>query len=168
MRRQRQQNQYADQSAQISRRMVIAGASSVLASGLVPMAALADTDPARSTQFDQAYQKLIAGRDIQPGLVKMELPELAENGNMVPFSIAVDSPMTDANYVTSITVLSTANPQPTIATFTFTPASGRAAVSGRLRLAKTQDVIAIAQLSNGSVIAGKTNVAVTVGGCGAG
>ena len=93
-------------------------------------------------------------------------PEVAENGNMVPFTVSVESPMTPDNYVKTLTILSTGNPQPVIARFHLSPASGRALVSGRLRLARTQDVIAIAELSNGTLIKAITKAAVTVGGCG--
>lgn len=150
-----------------SRRAVLTFALALGTTGLeLPQLAFADEQP--TTQFKDAYQKLVGDREVKPALVTLDMPELAENGNMVPFTVSVDSPMTQADYVASVTLLSTGNPQPVIATFKLTPDSGRATVMGRLRLARTQDVIAVAQLSNGTFISGQTKVAVTVGGCGAG
>ena len=94
------------------------------------------------------------------------MPEIAENGNTVPFTISVDSPMTETDNVKAIHVLATANPQPGVATFRFSPLSGKATVASRMRLARTQDVIAIAELSDGRFLMSKRNVKVTIGGCG--
>ena len=104
--------------------------------------------------------KLIEGR------IAMELPEIAENGNVVPFTLVVDSPMNEQAFVRSVRVFSTANPQPLIGTFRFTTESGKAAVSSRMRLAKTQDVIALAELNDGTFLVSQKNVKVTIGGCG--
>lgn len=132
-------------------------------------AALADEAvAARSDQFKAAYEALVGERKLTEGAVTMTLPDMAENGNMVPFTVyaPLESPPGIDDYVTKLTIFSTANPQPVIATFGFTRLSGRAEVSGRLRLAKTQDVIAIAETSKGELLAGHTIVKVTVGGCG--
>jgi sulfur-oxidizing protein SoxY len=96
----------------------------------------------------------------------LEMPEIAENGNTVPFTVSLNSPMTDKEYVKAIHIIATANPQPSIASFHFTPQSGKAAVSSRARLARTQDVIAIAELSDGTFAMSKRSVKVTIGGCG--
>ena len=104
--------------------------------------------------------KLVEGR------IAMELPEIAENGNVVPFTLVVDSPMTDQAFVRSLRVFSTGNLQPLIGTFRFTRDSGKAAISSRMRLAKTQDVIALAELNDGTFLTAKKNVKVTIGGCG--
>jgi len=132
-----------------------------------PAARAADAVSEHSPQFEAAYAKLTGDSEPKSGPIKLELPDIAENGNMVPFSLSIDSPMTADSYVQTLTLFSTGNPQPVIATFTFTPLSGRAVVSGRLRLARTQDLIAVAQLSTGERIKGTTRVEVTVGGCGA-
>jgi sulfur-oxidizing protein SoxY len=151
----------------VSRRLVLTGAAALGATCLTPMIAAA-ADEQNTPQFTDAYQRLVGDRDVKPMMVTLEMPELAENGNMVPFTVAVESPMTEADYVQTITLFSTANPQPVIATFQLTPWSGKAVVSGRMRLARTQDVLAVAQLSSGVVVSAQTNVKVTVGGCGAG
>lgn len=120
-------------------------------------------------QFKDALKGYMGGRTpLADPVVELNLPELAENGNMVPFSVYLASPMTDADHVRSITLFSTGNPQPIIATFHLSPVSGRAVVAGRLRLARSQDVVAVAELSSGALVLGRANVQVTIGGCGAG
>ena len=102
------------------------------------------------------------------GRIKLELPETAENGNVVPFTVMVESPMTEADNVKAVHLFSTGNPKPDIASAYFTLASGKAVFSSRLRLGRSQDVIAIAEMSDGKVYIGKRNVKVTIGGCGTG
>lgn len=116
--------------------------------------------------FDEAFKKIVGDKKTEEAKVSIELPEIAENGNTVPYSVAVESPMSDDDYVKSVHVLSSGNPSPTIATFHFSPMSGSAKVSSRMRLAKTQDIYAVAELSNGSMLVGKRTVKVTIGGCG--
>jgi len=116
--------------------------------------------------FDETLAKILGQAKAEEGKVTIELPEIAENGNTVPYSVMVESPMTDTDYVKAIHVLSTGNPSPAIASYQFTPASGKAAVSSRMRLAKTQDIVSVAELSNGTFLMGKRTVKVTIGGCG--
>ena len=92
--------------------------------------------------------------------------EIAENGNTVPFSVSAESPMTEADHVKALHIISTGNPQADIAVFTFSPQSGKAGVSSRMRLAKTQEIIVVAELSDGKFLIGKRTVKVTIGGCG--
>lgn len=120
-----------------------------------------------SKQFDEALQTILADAEPVAGdPLTLELPELAENGNVVPFTVAVDNPMTDADYVRILYLLSTANPQALVAKFHLFPATGKASVSGRMRLAKTQDVVVIAELSTGQVLVAVRQIEVTIGGCG--
>ena len=100
------------------------------------------------------------------GKIKIELPEIAENGNTVPVKISVDSPMTKDNYVKAVHLVSEGNPGPEMASFHFTPASGKANAAARMRLAKTQNVVGIAEMSDGKFYVSKTQVKVTIGGCG--
>ncbi len=116
--------------------------------------------------WEDAVKKLIGEGKLVEGKMNVELPEIAENGNTVPFTVAVDSPMTDRDYVSALHIFSTGNPQSLISTFYFTPAAGRAAASGRLRLARTQDIVTVAALSNGEFLMSKRLVKVTIGGCG--
>lgn len=120
-----------------------------------------------STQFDEALNAILA--DAEPAVgepLTLTLPDLAENGNVVPYTIAVESPMTDTDYVRTLHLLSTSNPQAVVAAFHLTPATGKALVSGRMRLAKTQDVVAIAELSGGQRLVSVRKIEVTIGGCG--
>lgn len=118
-------------------------------------------------QDTQAAIDAFAG-DAEPatGIVTLTAPEIAENGNTVPISISVESPMTDESYVESVMILAEGNPNPEVATFHFTPASGIARASTRMRLAKTQNVIAVAKMNDGSVFTDSSNIKVTIGGCG--
>ncbi len=116
--------------------------------------------------FDELYKKIIGDKKPEDGKVSIDLPEIAENGNTVPYTVAIDSPMSDADFVKAVHILAPGNPGPAIATFYFTPQSGAAKVSSRMRLAKTQDIVAVAELSNGTMLVGKRTVKVTIGGCG--
>lgn len=100
------------------------------------------------------------------GKVSLTTPEIAENGNTVPVTFDVESPMTKDNHVKSVMLLADGNPVPGVAVFHFTPMSGQATATTRIRLAKTQDVIAVAKMSDGSVFMDKKTVKVTIGGCG--
>lgn len=100
------------------------------------------------------------------GTIKLTAPEIAENGNTVPIAVSVESPMTEDDYVESVMIVAEGNPRPEVITFNFTPASGIARASTRMRLAKTQNVVAVAKMSNGAVFTDTRNVKVTIGGCG--
>lgn len=109
--------------------------------------------------------KLTGGAAVKPGKVKLELPALAENGNSVPFTLRVDSPMTANDYVKSVHVFAERNPRPLVVAFHFQPGGGRAEVATRVRLAGTQRVLAIASMSDGSFWSGQVNVVVTAAAC---
>ena len=119
----------------------------------------------RTRQFEEAFNALLAGAKPTDGKIAVDLPEIAENGNFVPLTIAVDSPMTADDHVSRIHVLSTANPVAKIATFHLSPLNGTAKVQSRIRLAKTQDIIILAQMSTGAVAIATQTVKVTIGGC---
>jgi sulfur-oxidizing protein SoxY len=113
-----------------------------------------------------AIDKLRAGRNAQEGRMTLRLPAIAENGNAVPLNVMVESPMTTADHVRSIHVFATGNPTPEVAVFHLTPAMGRATVDTRIRLGQTQDVLAFAEMSDGSLFMARAEVKVTIGGCG--
>jgi sulfur-oxidizing protein SoxY len=120
----------------------------------------------KTPSWEELFKKIVGdGKPIE-GKIVIDVPEIAENGNTVPFTLKVESPMTEHDFVKAIHILSTGNPQANVASFFFTPLSGKAAVSGRMRLAKTQDIISLAELSDGKVLMGKRTVKVTIGGCG--
>ncbi len=116
--------------------------------------------------FEQALDKILGDAKPLTGKVSLEIPEIAENGNTVPYAIAIESPMTEADHIKAIHVLSTINPLPHVASFGFTPLSGRASVASRMRLSKTQDVVILAEMSGGKFIIARRTVKVTIGGCG--
>ena len=111
-------------------------------------------------------KKIVGDKKPEEGKIAIDLPEIAENGNTVPYTVGVESPMSDSDYVKAVHVLASGNPGPNVASYYFTPLAGEAKVSSRMRLAKTQDIYALAELSNGKVLMSKRTVKVTIGGCG--
>jgi sulfur-oxidizing protein SoxY len=109
--------------------------------------------------------RITGGAPVRPGRVSLDLPALAENGNSVPFTLRVDSPMTAADHVKSVHVFAERNPRPLVAVFHLGPMSGRAVVSTRVRLAGTQRVLAVAALSDGTFWSGQMEVVVTSAAC---
>ncbi|MCC7252015.1 thiosulfate oxidation carrier protein SoxY [Hyphomicrobium sp.] len=164
----------------VDRRMMLASAGALTLSGLAPRAARAQSGPSAAAaaaaadpaplvptaQFNAAFEKIVGGGTPIEGGVTLELPEDAENGNIVPYKINIESPMTEADHIARVHLLSTQNPQASVATFHFTPLSGKAAVSGRMRLAKTQEVVAVAVTSANTLLVARTIVNVGIGGCG--
>jgi sulfur-oxidizing protein SoxY len=138
-----------------------------VASATAVLSVLSQPASAQDAQvLDAAIKKAVGDAKPVEGKITLTLPEIAENGNTVPFELAVDSPMSDADHVKAVHIFAPGNPQPDVASFQFTPASGKAAVASRMRLGKTQDVYAIAQMSDGKVFMAKRTVKVTIGGCG--
>jgi sulfur-oxidizing protein SoxY len=113
-----------------------------------------------------ALKALIGEATPVEGMITLDLPEIAENGNTVPYTVSVESPMTNTQYAKAVHLLAPANPLPQISSFFFTPLSGKAMVSSRMRLAQTQEVLVFAEMSNGTFYRAKRPVKVTVGGCG--
>mgnify|MGYP001811615671 CR=1 FL=1 len=142
----------------------------LLLSGATTMAALLTLPNHAGATPEQAMDAMKAAiGDVQPAdgpMIKLELPEIAENGNTVPIKVSVDSPMTDADHVKAVHLFSEGNPAPEIASYKFSTKSGKAEASSRIRLAKTQNVIAVAEMSDGKFYMTKTQVKVTIGGCG--
>lgn len=121
---------------------------------------------ATEAQVAEEMKKLFGGKAMGEGKVKLDLPEIAENGLVVPINLDVESPMTEADYVKAVHVFADGNPLPQVVTYRFTPESGKASASTRMRLAQTQNVIAVAEMSNGQLYSAKAQVKVTIGGCG--
>jgi sulfur-oxidizing protein SoxY len=149
---------------QPSRRTFTLGVAAAVTAFAVPATTALAQDQVQA--WELAVRKIVGEAKPSEGKFALELPEIAENGNTVPFTVSVESPMTEKDHVKAIHVIATANPQPGVATFRLTPLSGKAAVSSRLRLARTQDVIGIAELSDGRFLMAKRPVKVTIGGCG--
>jgi sulfur-oxidizing protein SoxY len=149
----------------LDRRRILAAAAGLTA-GAGLAASPAQDRQATASEFEAALKKILGDAKPTEGKLRIDTPEIAENGNTVPYTVAVDSPMTEASYVKTLHVLAGGNPLPVIASFQLTPASGRAFVASRMRLARSQDVIAIAELSDGSFLLTRKAVKVTIGGCG--
>ncbi len=112
-----------------------------------------------------ALRETFGDRPITPGRIKLDLPRLAENGNIVPVTITVASPMTEQDYVQSIHLFAQSNPLPRILDVELGPHNGRARVATRIRLAVSQQVYAVAVMSDGTLWSTAADVEVTVGGC---
>jgi sulfur-oxidizing protein SoxY len=120
---------------------------------------------ATPTAMQEAIRRIVGGARVTPGRVTLELPPLVENGNTVPLAVDVESAMTEAEHVRAIHVFNEKNPQPDVVTFRLGPRAGRARVGTRIRLADTQTVVAIAELSDGSFWSASAAVVVTLAAC---
>ena len=120
---------------------------------------------AKKEDATKAIQEITGGKPIIDGKVKLVIPPLVENGNLVVLKLSVDSPMTANNYVKSVHVIAEGNPLPNIFTVHLTPRSGTANITTRVRLADSQTVWAIAQMSDGSFYQGSAETLVTLSAC---
>lgn len=145
--------------APLSRRQIVAAAVGAGACVLL-RPALAATD-----DLAAAVSGYAGGAVVTAGKVKLDIAELVDNGNVVPITIKVDSPMTAANHVRAIAVFNEKNPQRDVAKFTLGPRYGKAQVSTRIRLATTQQLVAVAQMSDGSFWSHTVDVIVTLAAC---
>lgn len=148
----------------ITRRNVLALSASAAAFAL--SGALPEKAKASPADVDAKIGEITGGEMPQSGRVTLTTPEIAENGNTVPIAVSVESAMTDNDMVESVSIFAEENPSPNVITFHFTPLSGKAEASTRMRLAKTQNVVAVAKMADGSVFMDKKQVKVTIGGCG--
>jgi sulfur-oxidizing protein SoxY len=123
--------------------------------------------PARATPeaMQDAIAKVIGDAKLNAGKVTIDIPPLVENGNTVPCTVSVDSPMTQSAYCKAIHIFNEKNPQPNVISVHLGPRAGRAAFSTRVRLSDTQNVVAVAELSDGSFWSGSVNVIITLGAC---
>lgn len=138
----------------------------LLAAG-VCAGALVMVRPASATPdaMKAALAQWTGGAVVRPGKVRLEVARLVDNGNTVPLTVSVDSPMTAADHVVAIAVFNERNPLPDVARFTLGPRAGRAAVATRIRLATSQNLVAIARLSDGSYWSHTVDVVVTLAAC---
>ena len=112
-----------------------------------------------------AVASYAGGATVTPGKVRLNIAELVDNGNVVPMTVSVDSPMTAANHVKTIAVFNEKNPQREVVKFTLGPRYGKAGVSTRIRLATTQKLVAVAQMSDGTFWSHTVDVIVTLAAC---
>jgi len=147
--------------------------AAIVAALALPRRALAQpiTNPApgidaRTINTPQgALQSILKGAGMRKGRVRLELPSAAENGHSVPMTVSVDSPMSEADHVRRIDLVSQKNPVPLMASFILGPHTGRAEIESRVRLNGTQRVTAVAQLSDGSFWFDTADIAVNESAC---
>jgi sulfur-oxidizing protein SoxY len=141
-----------------SRRTFLMGAAAVT---LLPFEA------ARATpeMLAQAIKEVVGNAEVREGRVKLDVPPLIENGNTVPLTVSVESPMSDADYVKAIHVFNEKNPQPHVFSATLAPRNGKARVGTRIKLADTQKIVAIAETSGGEFWSASADVIVTIAAC---
>jgi sulfur-oxidizing protein SoxY len=144
-----------------TRRQFLGLAGGVVAFGVVTLRP-AEATP---TMLASAIRNVVGAAVVKTGKVKLDIPPLVENGNTVPMTVSVTSPMTSDDYVKSIHVFNENNPQPNVGNFYLGPRAGRAQVSTRIRLADSQKIVAIAQLSDGSFWQTSVDVVVTLAAC---
>jgi sulfur-oxidizing protein SoxY len=145
-----------------SRREILQAAAALAGCGV-----LLSIRPAAATpeMMKDAVRAVIGEAPVKKGKVKLDLPPLVENGNSVPCTVSVESPMTAANYVKAIHIFNEKNPQPNVISVKLGPRAGRASFSTRIRLADSQTVTAIAELSDGSFWSDDIDVIVTLAAC---
>ena len=119
----------------------------------------------RKRALDAAIDEVVGPAPVRTGRVKLDVPPLVDNGNTVPLSVTVESPMTATDHVRAIHVFTEKNPQPKVISVKLGPRSGRAYVATRARIADTGQVIAIAQMSDGSFWTDRVDVVVTLSAC---
>ncbi|WP_420860633.1 thiosulfate oxidation carrier protein SoxY [Algirhabdus cladophorae] len=138
---------------ELTRRKILA-----IGSGTLAFASLTGL-PAFASLTDEAIAVITGGSDVGEGAINLTAPEIAENGNTVPIQV-------DAPGAVAITLFADGNPVPAVATFNFGPLSASRSASTRIRLAKTQNVVALAKMEDGTFQRASANVKVTIGGCG--
>src|ERR1041384_3032418 len=146
--------------AQATRRQFLAATAGAGAALLVR--------PAQATpeSMATAIRQVVGEANVKPGRIKLELPPLVENGNTVAMSVAVESPMTAQDHVKAIHVFTEKNPQPNVISIKLGPRAGKADIQTRVRLADTQTVVAICEMSDGSFWSDKGDVVIiTRGAC---
>jgi sulfur-oxidizing protein SoxY len=131
------------------------------------LAAICAVRPAQATpaSMQEAIRKVVGEAPVKPGKITLEIPPLVENGNTVACAVSVDSPMTAQDHVKAIHIFTEKNPQPNVIGIHLGPRAGKANVATRIRLADTQSVVAIAELSDGSFWSDSANVVITLGAC---
>ena len=142
-----------------TRRRVLAGAAGLFSLALVRPGRAAEG------QLAAAVAAFAKGSEVRRGRVKLDVVPLVENGNAVPLTVSVESPMTPEDHVAEIAIFNERNPQPDVARFHLGPRAGRASISTRVRLATSQKLVAVARLGDGSLWSDEAEVIVTLAAC---
>jgi sulfur-oxidizing protein SoxY len=152
------------QEDKTTRRRFLSLAGSAAVAGTIPIVTLRPAE-ATPAMLASAIRNVVGSAEVRTGKVKLDIPPLVENGNTVPMTVSLASPMTGEDHVKSIHVFNEKNPQPNIGNFYLGPRAGRAQVSTRIRLADSQKVFAIAHLSDGSFWSATVEIVVTLAAC---
>ena len=134
--------------------------------GMVALSTVPLEAHATPESVSASIKKLIGDKATKDGKINIILPEIAEDGGTVPLAVEVDSPMSDADHVKALHLFADGNPLPDLATYKMGPHNGRAKVSVRIRLGKTQNVVVVAEMSGGETFIARRKIKVTLGGCG--
>jgi sulfur-oxidizing protein SoxY len=143
-----------------TRRAVLAGGT-----GLLSLALIRSADAAAPESMEAAVREFVGEAAMRRGRVKLAVPPLVENGNSIGVTVSVESPMTAGDHVRRIGVFNEKNPQPNVAVFHLGPRSGRASVQTRIRLASSQKLMAVAEMSDGTFWSDSADVYVTLAAC---
>jgi sulfur-oxidizing protein SoxY len=154
----RSSDEVAAMIARTRRALLKAGAAA-------PLLALVRPAAATPEEASAAISSFTGGANLQTGRVTFVISRLIDNGNAVPVTVRVQSPMTSEDHVTSIAIFNQRNPLPDVARFTLTPRSGKAEVSTRIRLATSQQLVAVAGMSDGTFWQQTVDVIVTLAAC---
>jgi sulfur-oxidizing protein SoxY len=154
-----------DDILQATRRRVVIGTAAL--AGAAGIGLMLSPAPAHATPASMraAIRKVVGEASPKKGRIKIDLPPLIENGNAVPLTLSVESPMTAEDYVKAVHVFTEKNPQPNVISIQLGPRAGRAVISTRMRLADSQKVVAVAQMSDGSFWSEEIEVVVTLAAC---
>lgn len=157
----------------MERRSFLKGFGAVSACAVLVPSIVSAADEAKKVSgpnemsVESALAAITGGKSVTPSSkVTLSAPEIAENGAVVPVKVSVESPMSANDYVKAIHILATKNNNSRCANVYLTPANGEASFGTRIKLGATQDVLAVAEMSNGTFLSAKQNVKVTIGGCG--
>lgn len=142
-----------------ARRSLLGATGAILLLRALPAAAVS------TVTLEAAVRQWAGNKPLREGRVALDVAPLVENGNAVPITVRADSPMSAADHVQEIVVFNERNPQRDVVRFYFTPAAGRAEASTRIRLATSQQLVALARMSDGSQWAHYVNVLVTLAAC---
>src|SRR5881394_3698411 len=146
-------------------RLIITRRDVLKTSGAVALGAALPGQADALGQMETAIRRVVGEAEIRKGKVTLDLPPLVENGNTVPMTVSVDSPMTKDNYVKAIHVFNEKNPQANVISAQLGPRAGKAVIATRIRLAGTQKLMAIAELSDGTYWSDTADVVVTLAAC---
>jgi len=151
----------------LNRRDILSLCVAVVAAGL-PLGRLVESARASPRDARKRLAEITGGITPKKGRMAIILPKVTDQGDFVPLRVAVESPMTDADHVKAIHIIAERNPTPAVASFYLSRAIGKAEVSTRIRLVKTQVIVAVAEMNDGSLFLGKARCKISTGagGCG--